>query len=210
MRSTARLSCKPIRGPLEGPHVYLTFDDGPDPDWTPRVLDALAAAGASATFFLIGQAALQCPALVRRAASEGHAIGNHSWSHRHPWLLPEAAARAEVRDGAAAIADIVGREIRMFRPPHGRLRRCMTEEAEGLGASVVLWSRSAVDWGWMGYPIGISRRLRGVTAGDIVLMHDARRTINRPDATMRILPAELHRMRERGLLPALLDGRAVP
>ena len=80
-------------------NIYLTFDDGPDPDFTPRVLDVLGEARVSATFFVIGTQARHFPELVRRAAREGHEIANHSYSHRHPWLMSTRAARAEVRDG---------------------------------------------------------------------------------------------------------------
>jgi peptidoglycan/xylan/chitin deacetylase (PgdA/CDA1 family) len=98
------------RVPADDRRVYLTFDDGPDREWTPRILDVLAAANASATFFVVGRIARQAAAVVRRLADAGHEIENHSWSHRHPWTLPRAVARAEVRDGAAAVADLVGRQ----------------------------------------------------------------------------------------------------
>src|SRR5687767_13033078 len=88
--------------------VYLTFDDGPDPDWTPRILDVLAQAGVHATFFMIGLEALKHVPLVRRIAAEGHCIGNHTFSHRHPWLLSTQEACKEVEIGARALQDILG------------------------------------------------------------------------------------------------------
>src|SRR5262245_52825835 len=117
--------------------VYLTFDDGPDADWTPRILDMLAAADARATFFAVGANARKFPELVRRVVAEGHAIGNHTFSHRHPWTMLPSRAREEVAGGAAAIADIVGTAPRFYRPPHGRLRRCMVEQAESSGQALV-------------------------------------------------------------------------
>ena len=193
------ISSMPTRGPLEGSHAYLTFDDGPDPQWTPRLLDALAQAGVRATFFVIGEAARRSPDLVRRTLAEGHGIGNHTWSHRHPWLMSERAARREVRDGAAAIADVTGRQAALFRPPHGRVRRCMIEEAQHHGQSLVLWSRSAIDWGPFGHAGSISRRLDAIRPGDIVLMHDGQRSSNRPQQLLQVLPALLARMKARGL-----------
>lgn len=175
------------RLPAAGP-VYLTFDDGPDAQWTPRILDLLAQANVLATFFVIGRLALGQPALVRRIVAQGHEVGNHSWSHRHPWTLPPAAARLEVRDGASAIADLIGRAPKFFRPPHGRLRRCMLEEAQRGGQALVLWDRSAVDWGPLGRASGISRRLHTVQDGDIVLMHDGGGGINRPGELVKVLP----------------------
>jgi peptidoglycan/xylan/chitin deacetylase (PgdA/CDA1 family) len=187
--------------------ICLTFDDGPDPRWTPQVLDMLARAGARATFFVVGKLARARPDLVRRMASEGHAVGNHSWSHRHPWIVSSATARREVRDGAAAIADVLGRPATYYRPPHGRLRRCALDEARDTGQTVALWSVSAVDWGPLAYARGISARLGRAQAGDIVLMHDGGRGINRPDRLCRVLPAFLDWLRERGLTPALLPAR---
>lgn len=168
--------------------VYLTFDDGPDECWTPRILDLLAHRNVVATFFVVGRFALEQPELVRRIAAQGHEVGNHSWSHRHPWTLSPAATRLEVRDGAAVIADLIGRAPIFFRPPHGRLRRCMLEEIERSCQTLVLWDRSAVDWGPLGSASRISRRLKAVQNGDIVLMHDGGRGINRPEELVKVLP----------------------
>jgi peptidoglycan/xylan/chitin deacetylase (PgdA/CDA1 family) len=186
--------------------VYLTFDDGPDVEWTPRILDALAAARTRATFFVVGQAVRAAPSLLRRVAAEGHGIGNHSYAHRHPWTLREAEARREVRDGAAAIADVLGQEPRLFRPPHGRIRGCMVEEAAQGGQRTVLWSLSAVDWGPLGRAPRIAARLRRAAPGDIVLMHDGRRSRNRPDALLSVLPDFLTSLARRPLGTAVLDA----
>lgn len=174
--------------------VYLTFDDGPDEQWTPRILDLLAEQNAQATFFVVGRFALEHPELVRRIAEQGHAIGNHTWSHRHPWAVSAAVARQEIRAGTSAIADIIGKAPIFFRPPHGRLRRCMLEEIERQGQTLVLWDRSAVDWGPLGLAAKILRRLDAVQDGDIVLMHDGGRGINRPDELVKVLPTFLARL----------------
>ena len=184
--------------------VYLTFDDGPDEEWTPRVLDILAAAGVQSTFFVVGRAARTTPALVRRIAAGGHEIGNHTYSHRHPWAMSEATARSEVREGAAAITDIVGKAPQTYRPPHGRLRRCMVDEARHGGQRTVLWNLSAVDWGPLGDAARIANRLRAVAAGDIVLMHDGRCRHNRPDELTRVLPRFLADLETRKLRPSRL------
>ena len=190
------------------PRLYLTFDDGPDPQWTPRVLDILAEAAIPATFFLIGQLAVRHPTLVRRIATEGHEVGNHTWSHRHPWAILPATARKEVQDGAAAIAGIVGRVPKLFRPPHGRLRRCMIEEADRGGQALVLWNRSAVDWGPLGSASGIARRLSEAVKDDVILMHDGGRGINHPEELVKVLPEFLFSLNQRGLVPSLIPSRA--
>ena len=189
------------------PSIHLTFDDGPDPRWTPVVLDLLAAYGAHASFFLVGRAACASPALVRRIHAAGHAIGNHTWSHRHPWLLSTKAARCEVRDGAKAIADILGRQPRLYRPPHGRRRACMEEAAAALGQRTVMWTRSAVDWGPLARPSAIARRLAHVRDGDILLMHDAACGINRPDRLLAVLPDCLRRLHAAAWNMVALDSQ---
>jgi peptidoglycan-N-acetylglucosamine deacetylase len=198
-----RARTSPDRG-----RIWLTFDDGPDPDWTHRILDLLAAAGCHAIFFMVGSEARRYPAVVRRIVREGHAVGNHTWSHRHPWMISRAAAQREVRDGAAAIADAAGVKPRLFRPPFGRLRSCMLDEAEQAGERLMLWNISARDWGVFGRRAeAIGARLDHARPGDIVLMHDARRGINRPDQLVAVLPRLLQRaapLAATGSSPTLL------
>lgn len=199
------------RGPPDSGRVYLTFDDGPDPEWTPRVLDLLAIAGVKAAFFVIGLRARAQPALLRRIAGEGHELGNHTFSHAHPWTLPRPAAQREVRDGARTIADACGVQPLFFRPPHGRMRRCMAEQALADGQQIVLWSRSAVDWGPLGHAAAVARRLCAAKPGDILLMHDGARGPNQPASTCSALPDFLARLPARGLAPgALRELRASP
>lgn len=186
--------------------IYLTFDDGPDAEFTPRMLDALAEWDVRATFFTIGAQVRRTPALVRRIANEGHELGNHSFNHRHPWLMSDRAARAEVRDGAAALSDTIGRAPRFFRPPHGRMRACMTEEARRGGQRTVLWDVSAIDWGPFGRSARIAQRLAGIKASDVVLMHDGRNQHNRPDELLKVLPAVFAQLRQQGLRSVALPA----
>lgn len=192
--------------PAEAKCVYLTFDDGPDPKWTPRILDILAEAAVPATFFLVGRRAARYSALVQRLTAEGHEAGNHTWSHRHPWTLLASTARKEVHDGASVIADIIGRVPKFFRPPHGRLRRCMIDEAERSGQALVLWNRSAVDWGPLGSARGIAHRLSAAQPGDIVLMHDGSGGINHPEELVKVLPEFLSNLSRCGHVPDLLPA----
>lgn len=186
--------------------VYLTFDDGPDPEWTPRVLDALEQAEVKATFFAIGTQAQGAPELMRRIHAAGHAVGNHTFSHRHPWFMSQRAARAQVRDGAKVLSDVLGVAPKFYRPPHGRQRACMSNEAQRCGERVVLWDVSAIDWGPLAVPDGISKRLDAVKGGDIVLMHDGRNKHNRPDQLLQVLPLFLRELSDRGLRAELLPA----
>ena len=186
--------------------VFLTFDDGPDPDWTPQVLDQLSRAQCRATFFVIGDCARREPALLRRIAAEGHEVGNHTLSHRHPWTMSSEAARDQVRHGCAVIAGILGHAPRFYRAPHGRNRSCMTEEARACGETAVDWDLSAIDWGPFGTAARIAARLQQVRAGNIVLMHDGRNRHNRPGELLRVLPGFFDEMHARGLTSVALGA----
>jgi peptidoglycan/xylan/chitin deacetylase (PgdA/CDA1 family) len=113
--------------------------------------------------------------------------------------MTERTARAEVRDGATALEDMLGYAPRLYRPPHGRHRECMTDEARRHGEHIVMWNVSAVDWGMLGTAGRIGRRLRQVGANDVVLMHDGRNRHNRPDQLLEALPVFLLALLRRGL-----------
>lgn len=193
--------------PSEQAPIYLTFDDGPDPEFTPRLLDLLDLFQIKATFFVVGAACQQNPELVRRILAGGHVLGNHTQNHRHPWLISDDCARREVNYAAKLIADIAGEPVRFFRPPHGRRRRAMLEEALSLGMETVLWDRSAIDWGMLASEDGISARLGKVKPGQVLLCHDAPRTSNRPDLTLAVLPAFIEDSLNRQLRFATMDER---
>jgi peptidoglycan/xylan/chitin deacetylase (PgdA/CDA1 family) len=196
------------RLPESTQRCYLTFDDGPDPHWTPRALRALRLAGVRATFFVIGSQVAAHSKLLREMHAEGHGIGNHGYSHRHPWTLGSERARREVRDGADAIAQVLGEAPAWFRPSHGRLGPYLAEAALDEGQLVVLWSVSAIDWGPLASPHRIMSRLRGVRLGDIVLLHDGPLRHNHPEYTMRVLPTLLSNLVRCGPTPAALPSPA--
>lgn len=179
--------------------LHLTFDDGPDPDFTPQVLLLLQLFDMRATFFMVGRQAQRFPALAREVLAGGHVIGNHTFSHRHPWSMLPARARAEVSDGAAALRDVLGSDVQFYRPPHGRRRECMERQAQACGQRTVLWDVSAVDWGPLGVASQIEQRLQAVQSGAVVLMHDGRNRHNRPDQLLEALPRLLEGWRQRGL-----------
>ena len=147
----------------------LTFDDGPDPHWTPRVLEVLALHQARATFFMIGDAAAAHPDLVRRVASMGHAVGNHSWDHRAlPWISSEAR-RQQIRACERALTPF---GVRLFRPPYGAISPAVSMGARRLGYEVVKWNVDVGDWwrdDWQGMARDLGHRMR---PGCIVVLHD--------------------------------------
>ena len=126
--------------------LALTYDDGPNPAATPRLLELLASHNVRATFFLIGVHVRQQPSLARDIAAAGHAIGNHTMTH--PWLAwqPASKIRAEIADTNALLEDTLGQPVRLFRPPHGARRPCVLREAASLGLATVNWNIITHDW----------------------------------------------------------------
>lgn len=188
---------------LHKPSVCLTFDDGPDPIYTPMILDILREQQVKASFFVVGDVALHFPKIVGRIVDAGHTIGNHTYSHAHPWLGSADHVRREVSKATQVIKQIAGYSPRWFRPPFGRLRKAMIDQAHQEGMTTVLWSHSIVDWGWWGTEAGINRRLKKIKAGDIVLMHDGRPGHNRPEIIARQLPGLLDSLKQKVVLATL-------
>jgi peptidoglycan-N-acetylglucosamine deacetylase len=152
--------------------VYLTFDDGPTPAWTPRVLELLARHRAQATFFVLGRSAAAHPELVRQAFAAGHGVGNHTWSHRRLTGLSHGQLAAEVSSASAAIQRTTGAPVRCLRPPYATVDAASAGEVRALGLRLVLWDIDTHDWLRPGAGVIADRVLSRVGAGDVVLMHD--------------------------------------
>jgi peptidoglycan/xylan/chitin deacetylase (PgdA/CDA1 family) len=181
------------RLPAGSSGVALTFDDGPDPEVTPRVLDLLAEFGSRATFFVLGEKARAHPKLVRRIRAEGHRIGNHTYTHARCDRLSRDKLRNEVEATAVAIAEVCGTPPeRLFRPPFGALRPGQAVELALEGWRVTLWSQDGQDY--LGVPAEAVAAVGSMLEPrDILLLHD------RIPATAEALPALLARLAERRL-----------
>jgi len=162
----------------------LTFDDGPDrsPDATVAVLDALDAAGAKATFFVVGEQIEAAPELIGEILSRGHEVGVHGQRHFRHDRVPTAESVADIEAGHAAVAEAIGSTPRFYRPPYGKLTPAGAETCERLGLEVAYWSTWGLDW----EPLPsdrIARRVnRDLGDGGIVLLHDSSRYAVRPSA----------------------------
>jgi peptidoglycan/xylan/chitin deacetylase (PgdA/CDA1 family) len=148
----------------------LTFDDGPDPEYTPRLLDVLRRHQAKATFFMLGAHAQQLPELVRQVVAEGHAVANHSWDHR---VFPELNSRQRRQQLAACQRALGPRALRMFRPPKGKQTLGSRFDLWLARYTVVGWSVGAEDWldrteQWMAH-----RMQEKLAPGCIICLHDA-------------------------------------
>jgi len=150
--------------------VALTFDDGPHPDYTPRLLDILDRHNARATFFLVGCVADRHRPLVAEMAARGHELGNHSWDHPSFPTISPGQRRAQMRRCAEALAP---HGQRLFRPPYGHQSLASRLDALWLGYEVVAWTVAADDWLDHG-PDEILEKLAGkIQPGHIILLHDA-------------------------------------
>src|SRR5436853_1858709 len=125
---------------VDGPYIAMTFDDGPQAKFTPKLLDLLAAHHIKATFFVIGENVAEYPDIVARAAREGHEIGNHSWSHPNFGKMSDEAVRRQIRRTEDAIKSATGSRPNLLRPPYGsitaRQKRWIQDE---LGYRIILW-----------------------------------------------------------------------
>lgn len=126
--------------------LALTFDDGPNPKWTPKLLEVLARYEVKATFFLIGQFAAQNKALVREMQAAGHVLGNHTWTHPNLARTGPGRTREELARTKREIEGITGAPVRLFRPPFGGRSPWTGPIARGLGMEVVLWNAMTADW----------------------------------------------------------------
>ena len=142
-------------GPASGRRIVLTFDDGPDPVWTPKVLDVLARHGVHATFFVTGRAAASHPDLLRRILDGGNALGNHSLSHRDLSGVPDWRARLELGGNERLLADLTGRRVTLVRPPYdgGTSGSLAAEElalarAQRLGYAIASYDFDTHDWAY--------------------------------------------------------------
>jgi peptidoglycan/xylan/chitin deacetylase (PgdA/CDA1 family) len=211
LRGAALHAARPRRALDRQDAVALTFDDGPDEVFTPRVLDMLAAEGAHATFFVVGSRARRHPELVRRIVSDGHAIGSHTWSHPRPWEVGGLTTLREYRAGRRAVEQIVGKRVALFRPPKGYLngRIGLAILAERL--ETWLWTVDPEDWQPGATADELVARLEQLKGRDVVLLHDGLEDPLAPEAedrsaTVAALPRIIETARARGLELVRLDA----
>lgn len=187
--------------------VALTFDDGPDAEATPRVLDLLDGAGARATFFCIGHRARRQPALVREIVARGHRVENHGDSHsRATALFGYTRLRADIATAQETLADLTGQRPRFFRPLGGFRNPWLDPLLQKLDLRLACWTRRGFDSVQRDPQVVYRRLTRRLAPGDILLLHDgdAARTAAGLPVSLEVLPRLLAALREAQLQPVTL------
>lgn len=162
---------------VSGPYIAMTFDDGPEPERTPRLLDMLKERGIKATFYVVGKNAAEYPDILKRMAAEGHEIGNHSWSHPTLTKLSAAGVASQLNQTSDAIEQAIGKRPTTMRPPYGATntalnRRINTE----FGMKVILWSVDPMDWRYRNSTRVMNQIVQNTRPGGIILAHDIHAT----------------------------------
>ena len=189
-------------GPRDRPRVALTFDDGPDPEVTPAILDTLDAGGARATFFVIGRHLEQHRHIATRALCEGHELGNHSWMHSYLQNFYRTdQQQSDVERSTRLIQELSGSDAEpLYRPPVGLKSPPLARVAHARNLKVIAWSLHSRDTLARDANATAARVLSRITPGDIVLMHDGHeRDGKHRRLAAAALPLILSGLRERGL-----------
>jgi peptidoglycan/xylan/chitin deacetylase (PgdA/CDA1 family) len=178
---------------VSGNYVAMTFDDGPHPQNTPRLLDILRARNVKATFYVIGRSVDLYPQVVRRTVAEGHEIGNHSHTHRLLSKLSDSELRMEMARCRDAVGRAAGVRMRTMRPPYGGLVQRQRELVYSeFGYPTILWAVDPLDWKRPGPSVVTSRILSATKAGSIILAHDLHAQ------TVDAMPATIDGLLRRG------------
>jgi len=172
--------------------VAITFDDGPHPAYTPRLLAILKQYHAKATFFVVGERARQYPELIRAEVAAGHNVGNHTYHHVDLTKIPSEYVAAEVKACGSVIRHITGRAPHLFRPPGGNYDRQVASVADVLGYTMVLWSNDPGDYASPGGKVIESRVLGNIRGGSVILIHDG------IEQTIEVLPRILKYLDDHG------------
>jgi peptidoglycan-N-acetylglucosamine deacetylase len=182
--------------------VVLTFDDGPHPEGTPAVLEALG--GAPAVFFLVGEQVERHPALAAEIVAAGHEVALHGYRHRNQMRVTPGALDSDLRRAVDAIGSATGRAPALYRPPYGIFTPAGLALARRAGWTPLLWSKWGRDWRAGTTAEEIARlATRDLAAGDVVLLHDADwySSAGSHRRTAAAMPRVLEEIEKRGLYP---------
>ncbi len=187
----ARIVYNSVR--INAPYIAITFDDGPQPKNTPRLLDMLKARNIKATFFVVGTNAREYPAIIRRILAEGHEIGNHTLNHLSLPTLSAEKVAYQLGETDRAVVEASGYHMRIMRPPYGATNLHIKQYCyDQMGTPTILWDVDPFDWKRPGSSVVRQRIVSGTRNGSIILCHD----IHAP--TIDAMPDTLDTLLARG------------
>jgi peptidoglycan/xylan/chitin deacetylase (PgdA/CDA1 family) len=182
---------KLMHGPRGVKEIALTFDDGPHPAYTPRILEILRENHINATFFVVGEMASKSPMLVKEEVAEGNSVGNHTYHHVNLNKVPEEAIAVEIKACGGVLQAITGKTPHLFRPPGGDYNVKVAEVSEALGYTMVLWTSDPGDYASPGVTKIEDRLATTIHPGGIILLHDGiEQTIDLLPHLIKTLKAE--------------------
>ena len=178
---------------VQGMYIAMTFDDGPNAQLTPKLLDMLKERGIKATFFVVGRNVAEYPDIVRRMTDEGHEVANHSWSHPALTKLGAEGFRKQIESTNEAIVKATGKRPVLMRPPYGATSAILNKRlSEQFGLKVILWSVDPLDWKYRNSNRVYNTIIQNTQAGSIILTHDIHAT------TVAAMPATLDALLGKG------------
>ena len=177
--------------------IYLTFDDGPDPIFTPKILTILEKERAKASFFVVGEKALKYPVIIQQMNQSGHTIGIHSFEHKRLFYQPKAYIHEQLSKSKFIVEQIIGKTVRYFRPPYGVFSPRLIQVCQELDLELVLWSVMSYDFDVRISDKSILKLIETkTTGGDIIVFHDGH---VKSERTVRILGSVIKIIKEKGL-----------
>ncbi|WP_149400227.1 polysaccharide deacetylase family protein [Dictyobacter arantiisoli] len=199
------------QGRSDLPKIALTFDDGPNPTYTPQVLSILAQHHVHATFFAIGNQVQSNPNLVKQAIGDGNVVEDHTWDHPDLTKLTPAAISKEVTSAADAVQKATGQRPGLLRPPYGSVNATVRAQVAALNMTMVIWNVDTVDWSRPGVASIENTALNNAHNGSIILMHDGGGDRSQ---TVAALPHIITTLQQRGYqlvtVPDLLHDMNIP
>lgn len=178
---------------INQPYLAMTFDDGPHPSNTPRLLDMMKQRNIKGTFFVVGTNAKLYPSILKRMVAEGHEVANHTWNHPDLTKLSQSAVRSEMDRTRDAIVSATGVKPRTYRPPYGAVSSSLKSFMKSeYGYPTIMWSVDPLDWKKPGASVVADRLVAGARNGGILLAHDIHRS------TIDAMPSTFDRLLAKG------------
>jgi peptidoglycan-N-acetylglucosamine deacetylase len=186
------------KAPTKDKVIVLTFDDGPDPQYTLKLLDVLKTNDVKCTFFVLAESAQRYPDIIKRIKNEGHYIGLHSLKHTNAiFSLPDQTRKDFSK--SVSIMNKLGIKVKFFRPPWGIFNPLTYHYAKAYNLKIVLWSIHAMDWSrWVTEEYIRKKLTNNIKSGDIILLHDSRGSKNSPNQTIKALKIVLPLLKRKG------------